>query len=249
MIFTVTALVKSGLPPDHDLQSLRARSEEYERAFREGREEVTRVTSELEAFRIRYRQEVGLLHEQLDELEQAIDELELGEMVRRLDEAGVDAAPPPDCGTEKPPRLTSDVIRKLFRDVAKAIHPDLAHDADTRDRRHALMVEANKAYALGDEERLRRILQAWENSPEAVQGDDDDAMRLRLVRRIAQFEEQLNDCDDQLAEMKTSSLWKLKAMVDEEAAKGNDLIADMVRRLKRDILVAQNRLEAMRSTI
>src|SRR4030095_16865137 len=38
---------------------------------------------------------------------------------------------------------------------------------------------------------------------------------------------------------------KLKAMVDDEAAKGKDLIKDMVRRLKRDILVATNRLDAL----
>ena len=54
------------------------------------------------------------------------------------------------------------------------------------------MVEANRAYALGDEEQLRLILQAWERSPEAVQGSDPEAMRLRLVRRIAQIEEQLD---------------------------------------------------------
>jgi hypothetical protein len=45
--------------------------------------------------------------------------------------------------------------------------------------------------------------------------------------------------------VKASSLWHLKAMVDEAAAGGKDLIADMVRRLKRDILVAQNRLDAI----
>ena len=45
--------------------------------------------------------------------------------------------------------------------------------------------------------------------------------------------------------MQESSLWKLKAMVDDEAAKGKDLIKDMVRRLKRDILVATNRLDAL----
>ena len=60
-----------------------------------------------------------------------------------------------------------------------------------RDRRHSLMIEANRAYAVGDEEQLRAILQAWERSPEAVQGTDPEAMRLRLVRRIAQIEEQL----------------------------------------------------------
>ena len=118
-----------------------------------------------------------------------------------------------------PRRFTSDAVRKLFRDVAKAIHPDLARDAFTRDRRHALMIEANRAYALGDEEQLRWILQAWERSPDAVQGSDPEAMRLRLVRRVAQIEEQLDACAGELAALKDSPLWKLKAMVDEAAAK------------------------------
>jgi hypothetical protein len=92
--------------------------------------------------------------------------------------------------------------------VAKAIHPDLARHEDTRDRRHALMIEANRAYAMGDEERLRLILQAWERSPEAVQGNDPEAMRLRLVRRIAQIEEQLIVLAAELNALQQSSLWK-----------------------------------------
>ena len=107
------------------------------------------------------------------------------------------------------------------------------------------MVEANRAYALGDEERLRWILGAWERSPEAVRGDDPEATRLRLVRRIAQIEEQLAACAGDLAALRDSALWKLKAMVDEAAARGKDLVADMVRRLKRDIMAARNRLDAM----
>jgi hypothetical protein len=38
----------------------------------------------------------------------------------------------------------------------------------------------------------------------------------------------------------------LKVMVDQEASQGKDLIRDMVRRLKRDIVVASNRLDALR---
>jgi hypothetical protein len=34
--------------------------------------------------------------------------------------------------------------------------------------------------------------------------------------------------------------------VDEAASRGKDLVGDMVKRLKRDILAAQNRLDAMR---
>jgi hypothetical protein len=144
------------------------------------------------------------------------------------------------------PRLTSDAVRKLFRDVAKTIHPDLARDEDTRDRRHTLMIEANRAYALGDEERLRSILSAWENSPEAVTGNDRESTRSRLARRIAQLDDELVACAGELADLHESPLWRLKSMVDEAQSRGKDLVQDMVRRLKRDITAARNRLDAMR---
>ena len=76
-------------------------------------------------------------------------------------------------------------------------------------------------YALGDEEGLRSILQAWERSPEAVKGIDVAATRLRMTRRIAQMEEQLAAYDAELAELRDSPLGKLKAMVDEAASRGN----------------------------
>ena len=175
----------------------------------------------------------------------AIAEAELGEISKRLHDPGASTQPPASARPEPSPRLTSDAVRKLFRDVAKAIHPDLASDQAARDHRHALMIEANKAYALGDEEQLRVILQAWERSPEAVLGSDPDAMRLRLVRRIAQIEDQLETIAQDLAALKDSPLGKLKTMVDEAAAAGKDLVRDMIGRLKRDILVATNRLDAI----
>ncbi len=175
----------------------------------------------------------------------AIAEAELGEISKRLHDAGPSTQQPGSARPEPLPRLTSDAVRKLFRDVAKAIHPDLAGDQAARDHRHALMVEANKAYALGDEEQLRVILQAWERSPEAVLGSDPEAMRLRLVRRIAQIEDQLETIAQDLAALKDSPLGKLKTMVDEAAAAGKDLVRDMIGRLKRDILVATNRLDAI----
>jgi hypothetical protein len=139
-------------------------------------------------------------------------------------------------------------VRKLIRDVARAIHPDLAGDEHTRDRRHALMIEANRAYALRDEERLRQILEAWERSPEAVQGSDPAAIRLRLERRLAQIQEHLDRYARDLAVLQASPLHELKTTVDAAAGRGQDLVADMVRRLKRDIMAATNRLDAMRSS-
>jgi hypothetical protein len=244
---SVSTLVPSGRHQEHDVDALRQQAGDLERLLGERSDEVRRIKAHLDAFRITYRQQVGLLHEELDRLELELAEAELGILKERLgDSADTEPALPAGERLEAPPRFTTDAIRKLFRDVAKVIHPDLARDADARDRRHSLMIEANRAYALGDGEQLRAILQAWERSPEAVQGTDREAMRLRLARRIAQIEEQLEAFAADLAALKDSSLWKLKAMVDDEAAKGKDLVADMVRRLNRDILVATNRLDALR---
>ena len=70
---------------------------------------------------------------------------------------------------------------------------------------------------------------------------------MRLARRIAQIEEQLEGFEGDLAELRESPLWKLKVMVDDASSRGKDLVGDMVRRLKRDIVVARNRLDAMQS--
>lgn len=244
----MSGLVRSGTPEGRGLDDLQRQTKQLEELLATRGDEVARVRGDLDAFKISYRQQVGLLHEELDELERAISEAELGELARRREEQGPGpGTAPPRPRAERLPRFTTDAVRALFRDVAKAIHPDLARDAHTRDRRHALMVEANKAYASGDEERLRSILQAWERSPDAVQGNDLEATRLRLARRIAEIEDQLVALDGEMSELKDSPLWKLKAMVDDASSRGKDLVGDMVRRLKRDILAARNRLEAIRS--
>jgi hypothetical protein len=246
IIFSVTTLVRPDTRDD-DLEALRSRLAELDATLAERSAEVVRVRSELNAFKATYRHKVGSLHEQLERLELEIAEAELGELSKRLEDAGPDAGERPATARPTPlPRFTSDEVRKLFRDVAKTIHPDLAEDEGARERRHALMIEANRAYAMGDEEQLRWILQAWEKSPEAVRGSDPEAMRLRLARRISEIEEQLEILATELAALTDSSTWKLKAMVDEAAAKGKDLVRETVTRLRRDIMAATNRLHAMR---
>jgi hypothetical protein len=240
-------LVRSDDSDEQEIQALREQVRAGEAALRERRTVLARLDTELAAFNIRYRHEVGRLHEELDALEAALAEAELGEIDQRLRDAGAEPQATPMEVSERPARFTSDAVRKLFRDVARLIHPDLARDGDGLDRRHALMVAANEAYAVGDAERLRAILQTWERSPEAVAGTDPAAVRQRLTARIAEIDAQLAECEAALATRHDSPLWKLKMMVDEAAAGGKDLVADMVRRLKRDILVTTNRLDAMRS--
>jgi hypothetical protein len=241
----VTTLVRPEQPAN-DIEELRARVAELETVLDERAADADRLNRELDMFAARYRQQVGTLHEQLDQLELDIAEAELGELSKKVAEGAPSERAASTSSFEPAPRFTSDAVRTLFRDVARAIHPDLAGDEHTRDRRHALMIEANRAYAMRDADELRRILDAWERSPEAVRGSDPAAMRLRLERRLAQIDEHLEICARDVAALQASPLYELKTMVDEAAARGRDLMADMVARLNRDIMAATNRLDAMR---
>jgi hypothetical protein len=244
----VFSLVRSRPPDDRDIRDLRARVSEQGTLLDARLARLTQVELELDTFKVRYRREVGRRHEELDELEYAIAELELAELARQLGPERTQQPASPAVEREEPaPRFTSDAVRKLFRDVAKAIHPDLADDEHGRQRGHTLMIEANRAYALGDERRLRAILQAWESGAVAVRATDADAMRLELLRRLAQIHDQLEACAGDLAALEASPLWKLKLMSDDASARGRDLVGEMVKELTRDIQVARNRLEAIRS--
>jgi hypothetical protein len=244
----VFSLVRSRPPDDRDLRDLRARVTEQGALLEAELARVTALESALEAFKVRYRREVGLRHEELDALNDEIAELELGELTRQLGSAPSDQPSTAAAERREPaPRFTTDGVRKLFRDVAKAIHPDLAESEHARQRRHALMIEANRAYALGDERRLRAILHAWESSAAAIPASDADAVRLQLLRRLAQIHDQLEACASDLAALEDSPLWKLKLMSDDAAARGRDLIGETVRALTRDIMVARNRRDAIRA--
>jgi len=244
----VFSLVRSRPPDDRDLRDLRARVSEQGSLLDARLARLTRFESDLDAFKIRYRQEVGRLHDELDELDHEIAELELAELARQLGPDRTDWPSTPAAEPSEPaPRFTTDAVRKLFRDVAKAVHPDFADSEHARQRRHTLMIEANRAYALGDERRLREILHGWESNAMPTSDGDADTVRLQLLRRLARIQDQLEAVDGDLAALEDSPLWKLKVMSDDAAAIGRDLIREVVRALTRDIMVARNRRDAIRS--
>jgi hypothetical protein len=242
----MTALVRRDRRDDEDIEALRKRIEVLEGELAGRERDLSQARAELDVFKAHYRHAVGTLYEQLDRLEEAIAEAELGELAADVQDTNRRAADPPPARPASPPRFTSDAIRKLFRDVAKAIHPDLTSDEVARRSRQALMAEANRAYADGDEAQLRMILESWARSPEAVPGSDPAAIRLRLLRRIAQLEERLRAAEAETREVQASPLAALKSKVDEAAANGRDLVAELVLRLARDVLIATKRLAAMR---
>jgi hypothetical protein len=140
----------------------------------------------------------------------------------------------------------------MFRDIARAVHPDAAPaahtDERTRYRRHSLMAEANRAYAERDEDRLRLILRAWKLDEDAATCTDPEAERARLHRRAAALTERMAALDADFDDLRSSAIARLKSRIDEASAQGWDLFAEMVRQIKREIDAARIKLTRLRRT-
>lgn len=224
---------------------------EQQLAEREAALETTKL--ELVQLQDRYLSEIGALYRELAELERLAFEAEVRAGLRPpAEECDADAAAEggdaeseadeAGCGAAAPP---SDLLKRVFRDVAKSIHPDLAMDDATRLRRHSLMAEANRAYAERDHDRLLLILRRWEKSPDSVPADDPDAERLRRRRRIAEIEERLSAIDAEFIELRNSGIARLKHKIDETRKQGWDLFSEMVLQVQADIARARARLNAV----
>ena len=125
--------------------------------------------------------------------------------------------------------MVGDDAKRLFRQLARLIHPDLAGDAQERERRTNLMVAANDAYEQGDVAALERLLEDWHASPEAVTGSGAAAELERTLRRIAQVEASMRRIDEELAELDASAMGWLRRRVEKATREGWDLLAHMVR--------------------
>ncbi|WP_406483584.1 hypothetical protein [Streptomyces platensis] len=71
----------------------------------------------------------------------------------------------------RPPQKVrpSEEARKVYRDLVRKAHPDLARDDAERARRDAFIARVNAAYAQGDEAVLRELAREWEAGPVPVE--------------------------------------------------------------------------------
>jgi hypothetical protein len=221
--------------------------------------------NELHAFETSYRKALGSRYARLDELAERLDETAAGD--EEPGRPGPDDGPAgrypgqgvpggqnwawgerePDREPERRPPIGDDA-KRLFRQLARLIHPDLAGDHKERERRTNLMVAANDAYEQGDVAALERMLGDWHASPEAVTGSGAAAELERTLRRIAQVEQHIKRTDEELAELEASAMGWLRRRVEKAAGEGWDLLAHMVRELDRQISEAQLELDRRAAT-
>jgi hypothetical protein len=233
------------------LQADRARLDALQSDVTQREAELTRVKQDLMALQSRYLDQMGALYAQLNDLEEAIAEIEIATGLRpppdpdddeddgRADQVGA----PSNCSHRGEPSVD---LKRIFRQLARSVHPDLARDGAARYRRHSLMAEANRAYAERDEDRLRLLLSRWQQDPDAAHADESAPDHVRIRRRIAALQDQLAAMDAEMADLRGSAIWRLRVKIDDAKSQGWDLFGEMVREVRREIQRATARLAKLK---
>jgi hypothetical protein len=255
-----THLLRQKSPEEVEIEAKRAELAAQEARFGEQELALATAQAELRSFEHRYVQALGALFAELDRLEADAAKLEASLHPRdagkqskashaeaRAQESA-QAARDAQAPGPAPDFTPSEDLKNLYRKAAMRIHPDLAANPDDRPRRERIMAQVNAAYEAGDEDRLCQILREWESSPDGVTGDGPGADLIRLIRKIARVNERLAAMANELTALRATELAQLKVKVDEAAAKGQDLLADMAKDLNRQIREMKSRLSNLRSS-
>jgi len=137
-------------------------------------------------------------------------------------------------------------IKSLYREVAKAIHPDLACAGPAKLVRHELMSKANRAYADLDRRTLQEILRKWRVSHGLAEDGAGRDELARLVGEISRERQALGAVDEMVAELRGSYACRFKLRADAGLAHGSDLFADLLAVADLNIARALRRLAALK---
>ena len=132
-------------------------------------------------------------------------------------------------------RFHSDKLKKLYREVARKFHPDLSSCPQERQHRHQLMVEINRAYEAGAEDRLQELLEAGEGLESVEVGGSMSAEMILLVRRMAEAKRRLADIESEIEEITASETYKLKLRVENAEANGPRSLRRLIKQVDRQI--------------
>jgi len=240
-------------PEERELDSKRRELASLELQLAEAEVELASLRAVLTSFERKYVAEVGLRYAELDELRAQIAEraaarnpgdLRLQDAARRARARAKMTRSTTGPGQAHASAVYSPTpeIKRLYREVARRIHPDLTTDDKDRARRQDLMAEANRAYIAGDQSALTRVFEAYECSPEGVKGDGAGADLVRTIRRISQVKNRLDAIAAEQIALRTSDSQRLRNQFDEAARASRDLFSDLAKRIDSEISAARTEL-------
>ncbi len=217
-------------PEERELENKKAELASLEVELVQHELDLATLRADLADFENQYLRRVGVLYAELDEIEARIAETKAYRRPNDTDaqESAARARAQAQVSSEstraiaEPKFKPTESLKKLFREVAKRIHPDLAiNDAD-RSRRQKVMA-----------------------SPESVEGEGVGPELIRVIRKIAQIQRRLVTIEAEMQQLRTSDLYQLWSKTDEAQNQGRDLLSEMASQAEQEIAAARKRLAAI----
>ena len=246
----MSSVVQVLSPQAEELQARKRELADLRRQLADKELELSTENAALHLFERRYQSVVGPMYAQLDQVKAQIlglaskfypkadnlrEEAESAqEQAREFQEEN--PIPENDRQEFNPP----ENIKKLFRRVAKKIHPDLASSAEERERRHELMAKLNQAYDRLDEEAIRAILLDWEvEEPDALEVGQQ---LVQVIKQISQVRKRLYAISDELEDLTLTEMFQLKQNIASAELEGRDLLQEIADDLEEKIKNTKTRI-------
>ena len=247
---TISSVVQVLSPQAEELQARRREMADLRHRLADKELELSTAKSELNIFERRYQNVVGPMYAELDRVKAQILGLASkfypkAENFREEAESACEQAnefQEENRATEKPTKNFNppEILKKLFRRVAKKIHPDLASSATERERRHVLMSKLNEAYDRLDEEAIRSILIEWEEP--FLETFELGEQLVRVVSQIAQVKKRLHEILGELEDLTLTEMYQLKQNIDSAEREGHDLLQEIADVIEEKIKKAKTQI-------
>jgi len=241
-------------PEEEELYRKREELASVRASLAERELELVDFRSQLAEFEGRYLRQVGTLYAELDEWTARILELQADRdpsvgATARAKEAREHARHTYEDAhgavSKTPTHDESPELKSLFREVAKRVHPDFSRGSDDMACRTRLMAEANRAYQAGDIEVLRRILDDYQDSEAAAEGEGIGSELIRLIREISLARDRIVSIDHELATLRRSETALLRNQARESEQEDGDFLADLESAVRQQIDVRRKQYEAL----
>lgn len=204
---------------EYELREARDRLTQGERALRTAR-------TRLEIFAARYQSTVGERFEHLRKLQSL---------------RGAAAAPGPlatrMARPERPPGNAE--FDRLYRDLARRVHPDLSDDPSERAVRTRAMAELNAARETLDFDRARKLGDTFDGRTEETEADDAVDQFDRLLIAIERVEARLTAVTADAVRLRENKLYLLMEIVEAQERAGIDVLAETAADLDSQIAAAR----------
>ena len=254
----MTEIVNAETPEKQELKKKKEELKSLERELAEKELFLSTMKGELHLFRDHYKRVVGAKCAELDDIKAKVLEFSCqlnpdsdifkvrAEFARRQAQKSSFEMGEGEVREPEETRFTpSDEIKKLYRETARKIHPDLSENPEEREKRHSLMARLNEAYDQMDSEKIRVILQKWEDDLEP-EDDLSTGMRLaKVLRQIARIKKRLAEIDDEWEDLKNSEMFRLKESMENSPNKGVDFLQDLADDIDAQIRTAREKVASL----